>query len=425
MPELHQLPSLAGMVLSLLRSEWWSAERIVDYQERELVKMLRYAVSNVPYYASIGINPKDIQSGRDIRRFPVLTKQDIQTSAELLRNPKLTNQDLNSSTTSGSSGEPTITYFDPRTWLLCKYALKFRRTLLAGTPFGQRLMILSDARVSVDNIPEPRRFRRGIYSELHVSLYAPIEKQLDSLISYRPTMIYGAPSVLQALCDYIAERRIDTPIVRTVFLSSEFISARVRAKIEGTFSGRVIGVYGSTEFKEIAWQCSHGHYHINIESVFVEPGSSANRQDEELLITTLVNRAMPLIRFDIGDYASIKHERCQCGRQSPYLDVILGRRVEYLELPDGRRISPYLLTTNIESLPGLRQYQIVQRRDRSVELRVAFRGESSVANQNIPTLEAIVRKIVGPETPIDVTCVRRIERSPSGKHMIVIHEDYS
>jgi phenylacetate-CoA ligase len=236
-------------------------------------------------------------------------------------------------------------------------------------------------------------------------------------------MIYGAPSVLKALCDYAVERHLTLPAVRSVFLSSEFISTSVRAQIEGTFSGRVIGVYGSTEFKEIAWQCAYGHYHINFESVYLEPGSNANRQNEELLVTTLVNRAMPLIRFDIGDYASIKDELCACGRQSPYLDVILGRRVEYLELRDGRRISPYLLTTNIESLPGLRQYQIVQRSDRSVELRVAFRVDSSMSSESVSMLQRIISGIVGPETPVEVTRVESIPRSSSGKHMIVIHED--
>jgi phenylacetate-CoA ligase len=406
-------------LLSLLRSQWWDAEKIRAFQERALVDMLRYATTHVPYYQSLGIEPGDINRASDLEHFPVLTKQDIQALGEQLRSPEFESTELNSSVTSGSSGEPTTTWFDPDSWLLCKFALKFRRTLLGGSPFGQRLMILSDARVSPDKIPSPRRFNRIAYSELHVSLYSPVARQLEALLDFRPTMIYGSPSVLRHLCSFAAEHGIDLPPVRTIFLSSEFVSAALRWELETAFSGRVIDIYGSTEFKEIAWQCTHGRYHVNFESVFLE-STRTDGNDEGLLVTTLANRAMPLIRFDIGDYASVGTKACACGRQSPWLHDIRGRRVEYLELRDGRSISPYLLTTNIETVPGLRQYQLVQRSDHSIELRVAF--GSGCTNGKEDRLRSILERLIGHTTPVRVKPVDTIQRSASGKHHVVVRE---
>ena len=119
----------------------------------------------------------------------------------------------------------------------------------------------------------------------------------------------------------------------------------------------------STEFKEIAHECAYGRYHINFESVYVETEAEDDQTTPRLLVTSLVNKAMPLIRFDIGDYAKLGHDACACGRESPYLIDIAGREAEFLQLADGRRLSPYLLTTAVETAPGLVKYQFVQHAD--------------------------------------------------------------
>ncbi|CAN5347527.1 phenylacetate--CoA ligase family protein [soil metagenome] len=414
--------TLAVQVAFLARSQWWSGEKIRNWQNARLTTMLRHAVSRVPYYAELGIEPAGMAGADALKRFPLLTKDIIQQQGDRLRDPALDPSSLHASKTSGSSGQPTTTYFDGNAWLLCKYALKIRRTLLGGPPLGQRLMIFGEQ--STDGGTEPKVHRRLTHREMRLSVFLPLDAQHASFVAYRPTMVYGAPSALKALCDHARERNLPLPPVRTVFLSSELITGAVRRQLELDLACRVIGVYGSTEFKEVAWECDENRYHINFESVYLEnlPPEHATGEPR-LLITTLVNRAMPLIRFDIGDYARIGTGPCACGRQSPWLSELAGRRAEYLELADGRRISPYLLTTSIENVAGLRQYQIVQHTGHALELRVIFLPTHRERATSRAELEQTLKRLVGPETPVRVSEVDVIARTPAGKHQIVMRAD--
>ena len=77
-------------------------------------------------------------------------------------------------------------------------------------------------------------------------------------------------------------------------------------------------------------------------------------------LTSLYNSAMPLLRYAMGDSGVLRPGRCRCGRGLPLMEPSRGRTVDYLRLPGGRLVAPYTLTCAIESVPGLRQYQIVQ-----------------------------------------------------------------
>jgi phenylacetate-CoA ligase len=411
---------LAGQLAFLSRSQWWDRDRIRDWQSRRLAAILGHAVTRVPYYAGLGI---DVSAGASaLDRFPLLTKDIVQTQGARLRDPSFADATLHASTTSGSSGQPTTTWFDREAWLLCKHALKIRRTLAGGGALGGRLMIFGEPAPG-ETPPAPVPRHRLTHRELRLSVFLPPAEQHQALTEFRPTMIYGAPSALGALCDHAREHGLPLPPVRTVFLSSELVTPRLRARLERDLHCRVIGVYGSTEFKEVAWQCPEGRYHLNFESVHVEnlPAETAGGEPR-IALTTLVNRAMPLIRFDIGDYGRLGDASCACGRESPWLADIAGRRVEYLALADGRRISPYLLTTHIETVEGLRQYQIVQRADGALELRVVFHRDHEARAGAAEALRRTLGALVGPGTAVRVVEVDAIERTPAGKHQVVTRE---
>ncbi|HUO82692.1 MAG TPA: hypothetical protein VM616_07540 [Gammaproteobacteria bacterium] len=411
---------VAGQLGFLSRSQWWDRERIREWQKRRLAATLHHAVSCVPYYAGLDI---DVSGGAEaLGRFPLLTKDIIQAQDERLRDRTFDPATLYSSTTSGSSGQPTTTWFDREAWLLCKHALKIRRTLAGGRALGGRLLIFGEpAPDDAPLAPVPRN--RLSHRELRLSVFLPATEQHAALAAFRPTMIYGAPSALKALCDFARERGLPLPAVAVVFLSSELITPGLRAQLTQDLRCRVIGVYGSTEFKEVAWQCVEGRYHINFESVHVEnlPPDTTD-SEPRIALTTLVNRAMPLIRFDIGDYGHVDDDPCTCGRESPWLRDLAGRRVEYLALADGRRISPYLLTTHIETVEGLRQYQIVQRGDGSLELRVVFRRDHDGRADTSERLRRLLEGLVGPKTPVRVAEQDAIRRTPAGKHQVVTRE---
>jgi phenylacetate-CoA ligase len=94
----------------------------------------------------------------------------------------------------------------------------------------------------------------------------------------------------------------------------------------------------------------------------------------KLLVTSLHNLAMPLIRYDLGDYVELGPP-CPCGRGLPVISRILGRGQNMLVMPSGERRWPLLSSADIEAMleiaPSIRQYQFIQKASDLIELRLA------------------------------------------------------
>jgi phenylacetate-CoA ligase len=399
------------------RSERWSAARIRQYRESAMVRMMRHAVTAVPFYQRLRIAPESIQSAADIERFPLINKRDIQRDPEALLAAGYPVPSLHCSRTSGSSGEPTTTYFDPDSWLLCKYALKMRRvTSTVGLPLLRRVLIVSEQRPEAlaDLAVSGPSQLLGLFPRRFVSIHAPMEAHLDDMARYRPAIVYAFPSYFLDLISTAQLHGRSLPRIPHLCTSSEVLSAAHRARIEAAFGGRVWDVYGSTEFKEVAWQCEHRRYHINFESVDVE---TAQSHTGAVVLSTLCNRAMPLLRFQTGDQATFDLEPCPCGRRSSHFSGFAGRVADTITLPSGRRLMPYLLTTDIELEESILQYRIVRTEADAFRIDAVVRqpGQSAVWRERVG---AQFLRIAGEPLRVSVQEVTVLERAPSGKRSV-------
>ena len=253
-----------------------------------------------------------------------------------------------------------------------------------------------------------------------VSLFDDLDEHVRDIRSFAPDMIYAFPSYFLELAERLRREPGGVPRVPWLFTSSETLTPMTRERIETAFRGQLYDIYGSTEFKEIAWQCRAGSYHINFESVFVETAPAGDAAARSLVVSTLANRAMPLLRFQTGDLGALGAAACACGRETPTLRVDLGREGEMLELPGGGRLSPYLLTTVIETLQGLQQYRI--RHVAPTRVVVEIRGGPEPGS---PTLERCRRELMDIlKDGVDVA-IERVDafaRGRGGKHKVFVRE---
>jgi phenylacetate-CoA ligase len=407
----------AAMYVRARRSERWSAARIRQFREVAMVRMMRHAATAVPFYQRLRIAPESIQSAADIERFPLISKRDIQRDPDALLAAGYAVTALHCSRTSGSSGEPTKTYFDPDSWLLCKYALKARRVAATvGLPLLRRVVIVSEQRPEAlaDLAVSGPSQLLGLFPRRFVSIHAPMEAHLGDMASFRPAIVYAFPSYFLDLITTAQLRGHSLPHIPHLCTSSEVLSPAHRARIESAFGGRVWDVYGSTEFKEVAWQCGHGRYHINFESVDVE---TTQLQSGAVVLSTLCNRAMPLLRFQTGDQATFDHEPCPCGRQSGHFSGFAGRVADTITLPSGRRLMPYLLTTDIELEESILQYRIVRTEADAFRIDAVVRqpGQSAAWRERVG---AQFLRIAGEPLRVSVREVAALERAPSGKRSV-------
>ncbi|MCH8037825.1 MAG: tetratricopeptide repeat protein [Proteobacteria bacterium] len=175
---------------------------------------------------------------------------------------------------------------------------------------------------------------------------------------------------------------------------SETLDPAVRESCMRVWNATLSDAYSSEELGMIAFQCPENtHYHLQAENLFVEildeeGALCAPGQVGRVVVTDLHNFAMPLIRYEIGDYAEAG-EPCPCGRGLPVITRILGRTRNMLTLPSGEQIWPAFAKALREALPQLRQAQLVQRTLDEIEVRLV------VARPLTPREEDRARRALG------------------------------
>jgi phenylacetate-CoA ligase len=138
-----------------------------------------------------------------------------------------------------------------------------------------------------------------------------------------------------------------------------------------------------------------------------------------VVVTDLQNRAMPVIRYQIGDTAVLSDRRCSCGRGLPLLEAVTGRVADYVVTPDGKWISGISLTENFAVMvPGIAQLQIVQEAVDRLVFRVV-RGPE-FGSTSAETIQRLVTERFGPGVSYTCEFIDRILPEPSGKYRFCI-----
>lgn len=409
---LPSLASLAGLPATLLRAPWLPPERLAELQWRRLRRLLEHAYRHSPLwqarFAAAGAVPADIRGLAEFARLPVTTRADLRSPETLLARG-FNRSRLKTAMTSGSTGLRTTSYFDRDAWFIGKHLLKLRARLACGMRLTDRVALFQEAD------PERRPARLGGRARTF-SIHVPPEQVVDEVAAFAPDILYGFPGHL-LLLGMAAGGRVRP---RLIFTSGEILSEATRRQIEVLFGGGVFDVYGSTEAKEVAWECpERAGYHVNADWLVVETVPAADdhgRTTNRILVTSLANRAMPLIRYEIGDTGVLLAEPCPCGRSLPLMRPTWGRSADYLALVDGSVITPYDMTCAIEHLPGMQRYQIVQHAVDRVEVLV-LPGDGyspEVARAIRAALRPVLRGL-----DVQVRLVEEMQHEPSGKFRIV------
>jgi phenylacetate-CoA ligase len=210
-----------------------------------------------------------------------------------------------------------------------------------------------------------------------------------------------------------------------------------RGVIEQVFGCKVTNRYGCEEVSLIASECEeHNGLHINADSLYTEILANPERQRRggeckthpvadapgspgPLLVTDIVNRAMPLIRYQVGDVVTPSSRTCKCGRGLPLIERIEGRDADYVVTPAGNLISGISLTENFAMhIPGTAQVQIVQ--ESITQLRIRLVADDAFGDSSRTKIAELVRTTFGDGVTHDVELVDAIPQEASGKYRFCI-----
>lgn len=189
-----------------------------------------------------------------------------------------------------------------------------------------------------------------------------LEAVYKEIVKYNPVWMILQPSNALLLCE-LAEQTTVPSSLRYIEMTGEVLTEPVRNKIQSVFQCHLANQYGTKEVNSIAYECPEGKLHCLTDNIYLETVG----EKEELCVTTLQNRAMPLVRFNLEDRGKIvSGQSCPCGCSGDILELSAGRANDWIIRSDGSRRHPYLLMQLIDNLNEemdgmILQYQIIQK----------------------------------------------------------------
>jgi len=421
---------ILGALAQLEESQWYSPDRLLDEQWRRFKELIQYAYDENPYYTATfkkaGIEPGDIKSRDDLGAIPVLTKTRIRENFDSIvsKNIRLAEQ----LSTSGSMAEPLI-------MIRCRSSMAYHRANMfrfrkwydvdigafeatfRGTNFPLNVILklrVKDFLLNRKRIPE-----RNLSKENLDQYYWEMKKA-------RPETFYGFPTLIDKFTTHLIESGIGPqpfPSLKCIIPTSEMSYPWQKAKWKDYYGVPVADEYGCTEAGIMAVECPHGSWHIPVESCLVEyiplDKPVVEESPPKIIVTDLMNQAMPIIRYDVGDSAIPGDHPCECGRGLPVMKAFAGRVAKLIDLPDGRTIHSldfyYIFRKAGEIKPdGIKEFQIRVNYPRGFEINIV---PGKQFNDDIMHfLEHKISYALGEEAEITYKFVDKISSTKNGKY---------
>jgi phenylacetate-CoA ligase len=264
----------------------------------------------------------------------------------------------------------------------------------------------------------------GICRRLRLPVLGKEEEHLALLRRHGVNALRAFPSIASVLAKLNAES--PHPLgMKFVNCGAETLGPAERRSIESSFSSEVFMNYGITEFGYAAWECPEHSLHVNSSSVILEivdgKGRPKRNGPGEIALTTLNNRAMPLLRYRTGDRGSWGKD-CACGRGGPVLGSVEGRLADAIALPSGRlcpSIKFYFPSDMKADCSGIRQYQLVQTAPSVLVFRFVPLRQGP-GPECLAEIKAKVMRAAGEEISVEFEETDSIPRAPGGKFRPVV-----
>ena len=385
-----------------------SADALRDLQERKLREIIHYAYQRVPFYRerfkSAGIHPGDIRTVEDLTQVPITTKRDLQIAGvERTVARGIKPEACTVLRTSGNTGTPLHIYVGRRD-LALRRLVELRTTRRVGFSARDRL-----ASVGPHRARKPGNLTRlGLYRTTIISGLLSVEEQLDRLERFRPTILWILPTTLRAIYRTIGCRLRDFVQPHTVIFSGEVLDELLRAQIRDDLGFDPYNFYGSLELGRIAAECpAREGLHVNTDHVILETwtGDRVPTEGEAgtAVVTGLNGRAMPFLRYQIGDRLVRLDKRCSCGSNLPLIAPPVGRDHDILLLPSGRWVPPVWCSVVLRQYADILQFRIVQRN--IDELRIDLVTRDTWSEEQLNRLRRELLERLGEPLTMEIECV--------------------
>ncbi len=199
---------------------------------------------------------------------------------------------------------------------------------------------------------------------------------LESIQRMQPTAIVAVPSFLRHVADKACEAKFDlkkSSVNKAVCIGEPVRDIKFQLNssgrvIEKSWGAKIFSTYGVTELANSLCECeasAGGHLHdqqLHIEILDDDGRILPDGEIGEVVATTFGVEAMPLIRYRTGDCAALFSKKCKCGRPTPRIGPVVGRKNQKLKFK-GASLFPSTLALVLEEIERVEAFVIIARKE--------------------------------------------------------------
>jgi phenylacetate-coenzyme A ligase PaaK-like adenylate-forming protein len=438
---------IQALAQGLLEHDRWSREQLLAHQHEQLRSLLEHAVARSPYYREV-LGTDVLAADVGLADIPTLPKATLMEQFDrVVSDPRLRLSELDAHiagpgpaellfgeyhvfSTSGTTGRRGV-FPQPRGEFARWVAAAWRMRARMGHDGAMRTIGIA--------APTPLHITQKLFAALggfghrRPALVAtmPITRLVDELNRDQPDAIFTIPSLMGMLAEEQLQGRLAIE-PRSVVVAGEMVTDEVVARVQDAWRIKPFQVYASTEALMMSSESvQRVGLHISEDLVLLEVVDDRNQPvaagmpGHRVLLTSLVNRALPLIRYELGDSVRIAPGPDPSGLPYQRLESVDGRNDDILRLaaPGGGEavVLPGQLRAVFAHLPDVVQFQVMRERQRIV-VRVVLRpGSSADTSDRIAGRLRVAFKAAGAVVPaISVEPVAEIEREPGAAKLKLV-----
>jgi phenylacetate-CoA ligase len=420
----QQIIKLQGYPISLANEEITAFNKLSTSEKEAQINhkktsILHYHFKNNPFYKTL--LQSNSLSKWDI--LPIITKKDLQRPIHEMLSDEFNERDVYIANTSGSSGHPFFFAKDKYSHALT-WAFIFESYRNLGiTPEHWQARFYGIPLDLIPNIKEKikdrfmHRVRFPVFDLSDVQLQVFLQRFRSRKIHY----VYGYTNSILLFSKFVIAKGIVVrnicPTLFACIVTSEVCTDEDKKTMEAALGVPVYREYGASELDVIAIEDRAGRWSVNESNLFVEVVDDANKplpigEEGRIVVTSLTNKAMPFIRYEIGDVGILARDE-----KGLVIQKLSGRINDTIVLPSGKK-SPgltfyYVSRSILESSGVLKEFMIRQTAIDSFEFDVV--ADRALTEQETSEIRSKMVQYLEPGLKLKINRVEKISRPASGK----------
>lgn len=390
--------------------------------ENELEKLLKHLKENIEIYKNIDLNSSD--NITTLKNLPITEKEDLRS--ELVTRSSTIGK-ISTVKTGGTTGKSLKVYSNEYDKASRMAYLDYIKKLHGVKPFSRRASFTGK-----EIIPENHRnilWRQNF--SMNQILYASFKMNKNN-VSYiynhlrknKPLSIDGFPSSIHLVAKYILNKKIKIDWdVKAIFPTAERLTENMKEDIENAFNTKVIDQYASSEGAPFIFTGLDGKYQLGNETGLFE-FLKVSENIYEIVVTSYLNYATPIIRYKIGDNVQINANEEYLNSYDTQIDIltILGRNTDYLLGSENNIVTSANMSNVIKDLEDkIIQSQFIQKDKYTFEINIVANDNYNYKLDEKYIVDKLTHRL-GKNNVYIFNYLMEVPKEKSGKTRFIINE---